>query len=393
MHIGIDAHAIGAQQGGNETYISNLIIALAEADQENRYTLYLASNPAAEQWRGRFPNFEIRLLPPPTPLVRVPVALAFELRRRAVDVLHVQFTAPPFCPVPVVATIHDLAFEHLPETFTRRGKTQLRMTVRRTAQRAARIATVSEFSRQDIIRTYQIAPEKVVVTWNGIEARFTPHSPSDNEGAKQAVDVRRRYGISKEFLLAVGSLQPRKNLVRLLRAYSRLRSTHPDFTHQLVIAGRKLWLAEEILAEIARQPWAGDVIVTGYVPDEELPAFYRAASALVYPSLFEGFGLPPLEAMACGTPVITSNTSSLPEVVGEAALLIDPYSETELAAAMLRIIADQPLRAQLQASGLKRAGLFTWRATAEKTLQLYREASAVNPAQNTGRPVNVSKQR
>ncbi len=376
MHIGIDAHAIGAQQGGNETYISNLITALAETDQENRYTLYLASHSAAEQWRSRFPNVDVRLLPPPTPLVRVPVALAFELRRRTVDVLHVQYTAPPFCPVPVIATIHDLAFEHLPETFTRRGKTQLRLTVRRTARHAARIATVSEFSRQDIIHTYQIAPEKVVVTHNGVEARFTPCSQSDNEGE----EVRRRYGISKEFLLAVGSLQPRKNLVRLLRAYTRLRSTHPEFTPQLVIAGRRLWLTDEIFAEIAHQPWAGDVIVTGYVADEELPALYRAASALVYPSLFEGFGLPPLEAMACGTPVITSNTSSLPEVVGEAALLVDPYNENELADAMLRIIIDQPLRAQLRARGLSRAGLFTWRAAAEKTLQLYRDASPLNLA-------------
>jgi glycosyltransferase involved in cell wall biosynthesis len=382
MHIGIDAHAIGAQQGGNETYIRGLIRALAEVDGQNRYTLFLAEPGAAEEWRNgfvqQFPNFSVRLLPRPTPLVRVPLALAFELRQRPpetkIDVLHVQYTAPPFCPAPVVATIHDLAFEHMPETFTRRGSLQLKLTVRRTAQRAARIATVSEYSRQDLLRTYKLSPEKVAVTYNGIEAHFTPQPTSLNE----ADEIRRRFGISRDFLLAVGSLQPRKNLVRLIRAYARLRSENSDFRPQLVIVGRKLWLTSEIFAEVRRQHidylGAEDVILTGYVTDEDLPKLYRAAAAFVYPSLFEGFGLPPVEAMACGTPVVTSNVSSLPEVVGEAALLIDPGDEQDLAAALLRIVNDQPLRTKLSEMGIVQAGKFTWRAAAEKTLQLYRES-------------------
>jgi glycosyltransferase involved in cell wall biosynthesis len=379
MHIGIDAHAIGARQGGNETYIRNLIRALAEIDGGNRYTLYLANAGAAEEWRAgfikRFPNFEVRSLPPPTPLVRVPVALALELRLRPVDVLHVQYTAPPFCPVPVVATIHDLAFEHLPETFTRRGSLQLKLTVRRTARKAARIATVSEYSRQDLLRTYKLAPEKVVVTYNGIEPHFTPRPGSPDEAAV----VRGRFGIERDFILAVGSLQPRKNLVRLIRAYARLRSGQEGFQSQLVIVGRKLWLTDEIFAEVKKQQWADDVILTGYVPDDDLPALYRAASAFVYPSIFEGFGLPPLEAMACGTPVVTSNTSSLPEVVGAAALMIDPYDERELANALLRIVNDESLRTGLRERGIERAQAFTWRAAAEKTLQLYREAAGAAP--------------
>ncbi len=374
MHIGIDAHAIGAQQGGNETYIRNLIRALAALDADNRYTIYLANAQAAAEWQNGFvaqhPNFSVRLLPPPTPLVRVPVFLTYELRRRPVDVLHVQYTAPPFCPAPVVATIHDLAFEHLPETFTRRGSLQLKLTVRRTARRAARIATVSEYSRQDLLRTYRLAPEKVVTTYNGIE----PHFTTQTRAADEAAQVRQRFGIAREFLLAVGSLQPRKNLERLIRTYARLRREQPDFAPQLVIVGRKLWLAESIFAEVSRQPWASDVILTGYVSDDDLPALYRTASAFVYPSLFEGFGLPPLEAMACGTPVITSNISSLPEVAGSAALLIDPLNEQELAAALQRILNDQPLRARLRAEGVRQAAKFTWRDAAEKTLQLYRES-------------------
>ena len=374
MHIGIDAHAIGARQGGNETYIKNLIKALAELDGENRYTLYLANAEAAASWRSdftrRFGNFEVRLLPPPTPLIRVPVALAFDLRFRPVDVLHVQFTAPPFCPVPVIATIHDLAFEHLPETFTRRGSLQLKITVRRTAKKAARVATVSEYSRQDLIRTYRLPPEKVVVTHNGIEPHFTPQPRS----ADEAESLRRRLGIGRDFILAVGSLQPRKNLIRLMRAYSKLRSEQASFHHQLVIVGRQLWLADGIFEEVQRQPWAQDVILTGYVADEDLPALYRAATAFVYPSLFEGFGLPPVEAMACGTPVVTSNTSSLPEVVGEAAVLVDPYDEQDLIRALLKIVNDHSLRAQLRERGLAQAQKFTWRAAAEKTLELYRDS-------------------
>jgi len=374
MRIGIDAHAIGARQGGNETYIRNLIKSLAEIDGENRYTIYLANAPAADQWREGFTNqhknFSVRLLPPPTPLVRVPVFLAYELFRRPVDVLHVQYTAPPFCRIPVVATIHDLAFERMPETFTRRGSFQLKLTVRRTAKKAARIATVSEYSRQDLLSIYNLPPEKVVVTYNGIESHFTPHPPVPNE----TEEIRGRFGIARDFLLAVGSLQPRKNLVRLIRAYAKLRSEREDFTQQLVIVGRKLWLTHEIFDEVKRQRWADDVILTGYVADEDLPALYRAARAFVYPSLFEGFGLPPLEAMACGTPVVTSGVSSLPEVTGAAAMLIDPNDDRALANALIEIVNNERLRAELREKGIAQAKKFTWRDAAEKTLKLYREA-------------------
>jgi glycosyltransferase involved in cell wall biosynthesis len=368
MHIGIDAHAIGAQQGGNETYIRNLITALAELDSHNHYTLYFSAAQAAAAWRNRYPNFAVRLLPPPTPLVRVPIALAYELRRRPVDVLHVQYTAPPFCPAPVVTTIHDLAFEHLPETFTRRGKAQLRLTVRRTARRAAHILTVSEFSRQDIINTYRLPPDRITVTHNGCEAQFTP-SPA---AAEEATAIRRKFGIARDYLLAVGSLQPRKNLIRLLRAYTNLRAKQPEFQLQLALVGRQLWLYQDVLQEIRQQKFAADIIVTGYVSDEDLPALYRSAVALVYPSLFEGFGLPPLEAMACGTPVLTSNSSSLPEVVGSAALLVDPYDEADIAAAMWKLTRDEPLRMQLRHAGIAQARQFTWRAAAEKTQAVYR---------------------
>ncbi len=384
LRIGIDAHAIGAKQGGNETYIRNLIIALAGIDQQNLYRIYLANRQAGKWWRDWFavnaPNFEVRMIPPPTPLVRAPLALAIELRRDPVDVLHVQYTAPPFCPVPVVVTIHDLAFEHYPETFTRRGSWQLRLTVRRTAKLAARIATVSNFSREDLLQTYGLPPEKVVVTWNGVEERFSPQAKMPNE----AESLRRRFGIEGPYLLALGSLQPRKNIERLIRAFRRLRH-EAGIRAQLVIVGRDLWLAGAIHEQARGQgsdqggAQRGDIIFTGYAEDDDLPALYRQASLLVYPSIFEGFGLPPVEAMACGTPVVASNAGSLPEICGEAARLVNPLDEESISAGILEVLVDESLRARLRAAGIKQARRYDWRMTAIKTLELYREACTSKP--------------
>src|SRR5262249_25333130 len=187
--------------------------------------------------------------------------------------------------------------------------------------------------------------------YNGVESSFTPRPSVPNE----AEGVRRRFGVSRDFLLAVGSLQPRKNLIRLIRAYARLRSEREDFRSQLVIVGRKLWLAGEIFDEGKGKRWADDVILTGYVADEELPARDREARVCGYPSLFEGFGLPPLEAMACGTPVVTSDVSSMPEITGDAALLIDPNDEGALANALIEVMNNDRLRADLREKGIAQA--------------------------------------
>src|SRR5437867_9807626 len=174
LHIAIDAHSVGAQLGGNESYATNLIEALAEIDKTNSYTLYVTKQTAVDRFANRWPNFKVRKTLPHTPLVRIPLTLSRELRRHPVDVLHVQYTAPPFAPCPVVTTIHDLAFEHLPETFNRRSWMQLRLTVLRTARRAAHIITVSEYSRQDICATYGIAPERITVTPEAASSHFAP---------------------------------------------------------------------------------------------------------------------------------------------------------------------------------------------------------------------------
>src|SRR5437763_16841416 len=174
LHIAIDAHSVGAQLGGNESYATNLIEALAEIDQVNSYTLYVTKQTAVDRFANRWPNFKVKRTLPHTPLVRIPLTLSRELRRHPVDVLHVQYTAPPLAPCPVFATIHDLAFEHLPETFNRRSWMQLRLTVRRSAKKAAQIITVSEDSRQDISNTYKIPSVRITVTPEAASGKFFP---------------------------------------------------------------------------------------------------------------------------------------------------------------------------------------------------------------------------
>ena len=194
MHIAIDAHSVGAQLAGNESYALNLIEALAEIDQTNLYTLYVTKPAAIDRFANRWSNFKVRQTLPHTPLVRIPLTLSAELRRHPVDVLHVQFTAPPFAPCPVVTTIHDLSFEHLPETFKRRSRAQLRLTVRRTARKAALILTLSEFSRRDIIETYGIQPDRISVTHEAAAPQFAPVSDDrELERVRQTYEIGRAH--------------------------------------------------------------------------------------------------------------------------------------------------------------------------------------------------------
>jgi glycosyltransferase involved in cell wall biosynthesis len=368
MHIAIDAHSVGTGLAGNETYAANLIEALAEVDGENLYTVYVTRPAGVERFGGRWPNVRVRKTLPHTPLLRVPFTLSAELRRRPVDLLHVQYTAPPLAPCPFVATIHDLSFEHLPETFKRRSRMQLRLTVRRTARGAAHVIAPSEFTHRDLIETYGLDPERVTAIPLAASPRFRP--VDDEEEIKR---VRGRYGVGGEYVLAVGSIQPRKNLARLVRAYSLLRRERGRSNlPQLVLVGKRAWLYGETLRAIEGEGAGDSVILTGYVPEADLPALYSGALCFVYPSYFEGFGLPPLEAMSCGAAVLTGTRTSLPEVVGDAALTADPFDEAALARALARLIDDDALRAELRARGLRRARLFDWRDTARMTLQVYR---------------------
>jgi glycosyltransferase involved in cell wall biosynthesis len=372
MRIAIDAHSVGARLGGNETYATNLIEALAEIDQVNQYILYVTKQSAVERFANRWPNFAVRMTLPHTPLVRVPLTLSRELRRNPVDVLHVQYTAPPFVPCPIVTTIHDLAFEHHPETFNRRSWMQLRLTVRWTARRSAQIVTISEYSRRDITKTYGIASDLITVTPVAASKTFERVT-----GETELERVRETYGIEGDYIFSLCSIQPRKNLVRLIEAYSLLRRIQPEGKlPQLVLAGKRAWLDNETMRAAQRDEVSANIRFTGYVADEHLSALYSGATCFVYPSYFEGFGLPVLEAMKCGTPVIAGNRTSIPEVAGEAALLFDPFDVNSLVEALKRILNDSQYRATLSAKGLQRASEFSWQTTARLTLAIYEKAAA-----------------
>lgn len=371
MRIAIDAHSVGAKLGGNESYAVNLIEALAQIDSVNNYTLYVTTAEARDRFHQRWTNFKVHTTLPHTPLIRIPLTLSAELRKHPVDVLHVQFTAPPFCPCPVVVSVHDLSFEHLPQTFLRRSRTQLRLTVRHSARRADRILTLSEHTRGDVIKTYKIDPAKVVAIPLAAPAHFGPVTDD-----KELQRVRHNYGIDGDYVLSVGSIQPRKNLVRLINAYASLRGIHSGNSFpKLVIVGKKGWLYDETLRALEETGVKDSIVLTGYVPEPDLPALYSGALCFVYPSYFEGFGLPPLEAMKCGAPVVVGDATSLPEVVGDAGLKVDPFDVSAIAGAIGEVISNSELRRELRVKGLKRAEMFDWQNTARQTLQVYEQVA------------------
>jgi len=264
-----------------------------------------------------------------------------------------------------VFTLHDTAYLHFPEYYLPRNRHFLRIMVPRFLRGAERVIVVSEHTRSDAIRFYGLDPERIDVIPEGVDARF---SRDMDEGTISA--VRRKYRAPERFILHVGTIQPRKNLTTLLDAFAIVRASHPDVG--LVIAGAKGWLYEGFFDRLRRSGLEEHVTLTGQVPDEDLPGLYRSAEVFAYPSVYEGFGLPPLEAMACGVPVVCSNASSLPEVVGDAGTLLDPLDVGGWVRALDALLRDPVLRAGSAARGVARASQFSWDRAAERTLEVYR---------------------
>lgn len=365
MRIAIDAHQVGTQLAGNATYITSLIEALGEIDGENQYTLYVTKPAALERYANRWTNFAVRRIKPHNPLIRIPITFNTELRLRPVDILFVQYTAPPLAPCKVVTTIHDISYEHFPETFTRHSRFQMKLTIPQTARKAARVITPSEYSRQDLIKTYNLPPEKIETIPLAAADFFKPVN-----NFEEINRIRRKYDLNGDYILGVGSIQPRKNLVRLIEAYSDLKKKRGDIP-PLVLVGKKSWLFEDTIKATDVHGVGESVKFTGFVPDEDLPALYSAALCFVYPSFFEGFGLPPLEAMQCGTPVIAGDRTSIPEVVGDAGLLVDPFDTNAIGSALERMISDDKLREELKLKGVERARQFSWEKAARQTLNVF----------------------
>lgn len=379
VQVGIRADLLGSQSGGSETYIRNVISALGTIDPHGDYTLFLGERsqadgiPGTEHMRRvvvQHANIHMRLpfLPSSSPLADwwMPSgANSLALVRYGIDVIHVHYAAPLLFAAKLVVSLHDVGYEIYPQFARPDFVAKMRVRVPLTLRRAAAVLTLTEYAKRVIVRRYCVPPEKVVVVPCAAEPIFRPLH--DEPGL---MEVRARYGTGERFILCVGDLQPRKNIRRLIEAYVKLRQADA-IRHKLVLVGRKAWLYDDIFEAARTSGYTDDFIFTGYVSMEDLVALYNAADVFAYPSIFEGFGIPPLEAMACGTPVVTSNTSSLPEVVGDAGIMVDPLDVEAMAQALASVLNNVDLREQLAARGLKRASTFSWLSSARMIRDVY----------------------
>ncbi|MBK9232126.1 MAG: glycosyltransferase family 4 protein [Anaerolineae bacterium] len=366
---------VGERETGNETYTLSLIRALLALPSEERrgmdFVLY-ATQP--ERLRLRLnpnPAAPIRRIWPASSLLRIPFAMPAATLADRASLLHVNYVAPPVGSCPHVVTVHDISYDLYPAFFSPRDRWMLKTLVPLTMRRAAAIITVSQHAKQEIMARYGLPADKIAVTYEAAGEQFRPVTD-----AAARLALRQRLGLPAQapYFLALGNLQPRKNIGRLLEAFALARQSAELAATCLVIAGKALWRESEIYATVQQAGLTDAVHFPGYVDDADLPALYSDALAFVYPSLYEGFGLPPLEAMACGTPVICANAASLPEVVGDAALTVPPTDVGALAHALRQVAGAPELRQQLRQRGHARAAQFTWRRCAQETLEIYRRA-------------------
>jgi glycosyltransferase involved in cell wall biosynthesis len=375
MRIGIDYTAAMRQRAGIGRYTRELVGALLRLSSPHRYILFAAT--------GGMGKGALACLPADAPCALRPVPLSDDWLARLwhrlrlpipveavvgrVDLFYSpDFVLPPTLPrTRTLLTVHDLSFLHYPDHFVPKLVRYLERVVPRSVARADRVLADSEATRADLIRLLGVPAGKVEVLYSGVDPRFRP-DPEPGERERLGA----RYGIGdRPYVLSVGTLQPRKNFVRLIRAFARLSPAALRLAPSLVIAGGHGWLYEEVLQEAERH--RDRVRLLGFVDDADLPALYRNAALFVFPSFYEGFGLPVLEAMACGVPVVCSNASSLPEVAGDAALLVDPRDEQGLATAMERALTDETLRAGMRTKGLRQAARFTWDRAARQLLSVF----------------------
>jgi glycosyltransferase involved in cell wall biosynthesis len=376
MLIGIDAsRAVGAQATGTEIYSQHLIRALFDLAPDRHFRLYFNRPPDGDAYRAA--NVEQRVIQ--FPRLWTHIRLALEVTRHPPDVLFVpSHVLPILHPRCSVVTVHDLGYLHFPDAHPFAQRLYLDASTRWNARASARVIADSQATKDDLIHHYHTPAEKIVVAYPGLDPALRRV-----EDAQRIQTVKSRHGIDGDYLLYLGTLQPRKNLSRLIEAFGRSLGSD-DFSRQpgratkvattnplkLIIAGKKGWLYDNLFSQVTRLGLNNRVIFIGYVPDADKAALISGATALVFPSLYEGFGFPVVEALACGTPVVCSNTSSLPEAAGDAALLVDPLDVDALAAAIERITSDAALRWTLIARGYVQAGQFTWRACARMVLDV-----------------------
>jgi glycosyltransferase involved in cell wall biosynthesis len=369
MRFSVDAHAIGCHLTGNEVYIRNLLHEFARLDRSSDFVAYVSKPGAHLQVPKSIRTSQVS----ENPFRRLGLDLPMRLRYDRPDLLHVQYTAPLGCSVPLVVSVHDVSYLEHPQYFTRFRSTQLRLTVKRTVEAAARILTPSEFSRRAILRHYKLDEQKVVVVPNAVSSSFR-----QIERESAAAVIEEKYGISGPFVLTVGDLQPRKNHLGLLHAFEETLRQHPHLPHRLVFVGKETWYSKELHKAVMRSNVAGRVHFTGFVEDPDLLHFYGACHLFVFPSFYEGFGLPILEAMACGRAVACSSSTAMPEVANAAGILFDPYSVPEMARAIADVLLDDEMRVRLERLGSHRASSFTWERAAQRTLDVYYDVVGVS---------------
>ena len=278
------------------------------------------------------------------------------------------YVIPPGIKGKKITIVHDMAHLACPETVRLKTKRWLDLTLKQSCKRADVIITVSEFSKSEIVKYMGIPEEKIVVMLSGVDLEFfNPNYPEE-----KIYDAGKKYGIAREYFLYLGTIEPRKNIQRIIDAYVELKKKRNDVP-QLVLAGGKGWLCDSIYENAARLNMPEDIIFTGYIDEADSPLLISGAKAFVFPSLYEGFGTPPVEAMACGTPVISANVASMPEVIGDAGLLVNPFEVDEICNAMERMMDDEMMRCELIEKGLERVQRYTWENSANVLLDVYKK--------------------
>ena len=371
MKIGVDAQTLLEKSAGVTYYSKGLIEAVLKQDQKNRYDLLLwrlfPKKPRPVLGEGR--NFSYRYQR------FFPYKVFYKLYKWGVGIplelffgRHDLYFFPNFVIYPHrlgknVILVHDLTFEKVPQYVARRNVEFLRKFVPPSVAKADHVVVNCEFTKNELVKAYRVPAEKVTVAYPGVDPKsFYPRS------AKEKEEIKKKYGITKPFLLFLGTLEPRKNVPAILKAYADL-SNRRDFN--LVLAGKKGWLSDEIFRTVADLGLEEDVVFTGYVPEEDRPKLMSAAEVFVFPSFFEGFGMPVIEAQACGTPVVTSNTTSLPEAAGEGAVLVDPRDVGAIGGAIARILSSSSLRDELVGKGLKNSRRFRWEDSGKKLIEIF----------------------
>lgn len=361
MRVGIDAHTLGTGAGGNETYVRELIYSLRDHAPEVEPIAYIADARAQTSVR------QMHRLLFRSSWLRVPVAIPWAALRTRPGLLHLQYIAPPWCPVPYVVSVHDIVWLRHPDLLGPVMRRRLEWLMPGTLRRARRVFTLTEAVRRDLAAAYGMDEARVDVVPPALDPVFRPVSEPEKVEA-----VRREHELPERFVLYAGALQPRKNLVRLARAVASLRKE--GVVDRLVVAGPRIWLVDRVMKELEDEGLLDGIQFLPYVPREQLPALMAAASVFAYVSLYEGFGLPVAEAMACGAPVVGSTDPAIREVAGEAAFLCDPLDDESVREGLRTVLEDAALRARLRAQGLARAAVYSREAMAQAAVRGYKAA-------------------